>query len=182
MFRIAILSEINKGSPTRCFSIASRKGVVASLSNIARGSVGSCVITIKRLRKSAASDWAAPMPRPTHCSCQQYFDDTGSNLADSGVLLPLGSRAVPDQYFEGTLDQHRDTHHSLRAGPLSQPPRSLSGQGSLPFHFHNLTMTEAAKVSMTTERTKRGKTISPSAAMVHLPCTLPARPCNGHQR
>src|SRR6266478_8055905 len=53
MLRITILSEIIKGSPTSCCSIGSRKRVVRSLCNVARGWVGSCVITIKRPRELA---------------------------------------------------------------------------------------------------------------------------------
>jgi hypothetical protein len=51
MLRITILREIIKGSPTSCCSIGSRKRVVRSLCNVARGWVGSCVITIKTLRE-----------------------------------------------------------------------------------------------------------------------------------
>ena len=46
-------SGIIKGSPTSCCSVGSRKRVVRSLCNVARGWVFSCVITIKKLRELA---------------------------------------------------------------------------------------------------------------------------------
>jgi len=70
------LSGIIKGSPTSCCSVGSRKRVVRSLCNVARGWVVSCVITIKRLRELAGKfrpmavrlQLGAPlMPRLTHC-------------------------------------------------------------------------------------------------------------------
>ena len=53
MLRITMLSGIIKGSPTSCCSVGSRKLVVRGLCNVARGWVGSCVITIKRLHELA---------------------------------------------------------------------------------------------------------------------------------
>jgi hypothetical protein len=49
-----MLSEIIKGSLTPYCSIRSGKLVVKSPCNVARGWVGSCVITIKTLRELAA--------------------------------------------------------------------------------------------------------------------------------
>ena len=54
MLRITMPSGIIKGSPTSCCSIRPRKRVVRSLCNVARGWVGSCAITIKRLRELAS--------------------------------------------------------------------------------------------------------------------------------
>ena len=51
MLRITMPSGIIKGSPTSCCSVGSRKRVARSLCNVARGWVGSCVITIKRRRE-----------------------------------------------------------------------------------------------------------------------------------
>jgi hypothetical protein len=48
-----MLSEIIKGSPTPYYSIRSRKRVVKNPCNVARGWVGSCIITIKTLRELA---------------------------------------------------------------------------------------------------------------------------------
>ena len=53
MLRITMLSGIIKESPTSCCSAGSRKYLVRSLCNVAKGWVGSCVITIKRLRELA---------------------------------------------------------------------------------------------------------------------------------
>ena len=53
MLRITMLSGIIKESPTSCCSVGSRKRVVRSLCNVARGWVGSCVITTKKLRELA---------------------------------------------------------------------------------------------------------------------------------
>ena len=53
MLRITMPRGIIKGSPTSCCSVGSRKRVVRSLCNIAKGWVVSCVITIKRLRELA---------------------------------------------------------------------------------------------------------------------------------
>ena len=53
MLRITMPSGIIKGSPTSCCSVGSRKLVGTGLCNVARGWVGSCVITIKRLRELA---------------------------------------------------------------------------------------------------------------------------------
>jgi hypothetical protein len=75
MLRITMLSGIIKGSPTSCCSVGSRKRVVRNLCNVARDWVGSCVITIKRLRELAGK--SRPMavrlqpgratPRLMHC-------------------------------------------------------------------------------------------------------------------
>ena len=62
MLRITMLSGIIKGSPTSCCSVGSRKRVVRSLCNVAKGWVGSCVITITRLRELAGK--SRPMLRP----------------------------------------------------------------------------------------------------------------------
>ena len=76
MLRITMPSGIIKGSPTSCCSVGSRKRVVRSLCNVARGWVVSCVITIKKLRELAGKSrpmavrlqLGAPlMPRLTHC-------------------------------------------------------------------------------------------------------------------
>jgi hypothetical protein len=53
MSRITTLSGIIKENPTCCCSAGSLKRVVRSLCNIARGWVGSYVITIKKLRELA---------------------------------------------------------------------------------------------------------------------------------
>ena len=53
MLRITMLSGIIKESPTSCCSVGSLKRFVRSLCNVARGWVGSCVISIKRLRELA---------------------------------------------------------------------------------------------------------------------------------
>ena len=45
--------RIIKESPTSCCSAGSRKRVVRSLCDVARGWLGSCVITIKKLRELA---------------------------------------------------------------------------------------------------------------------------------
>ena len=69
-------SGIIKGSPTSCCFVGSRKRVVRSLCNVARGWVVSCVITIKKLRELAGKSRpmavrlqldAPLMPRLTHC-------------------------------------------------------------------------------------------------------------------
>ena len=51
MLRTTMLSGIIKESPTSCCSVGLRKRVVRGLCNVARGWVGSCFITIKRLRE-----------------------------------------------------------------------------------------------------------------------------------
>ena len=53
MLRITMLSGIIKESPTSCCSVGSPKRVVRSLCNVARGWVGSSVITIKKQRELA---------------------------------------------------------------------------------------------------------------------------------
>ena len=65
MFRITTLSGIIKGNPTSCCSARLGKRVVKTLCNVARGWVGSCVITIKKLRELAGkSRPMAVMLRP----------------------------------------------------------------------------------------------------------------------
>ena len=61
MLRITMLSGIIKGSPTSCCSLGSRKLVATTLCNVARGWVGSCVITIKRLRELAGKSRTMPV-------------------------------------------------------------------------------------------------------------------------
>jgi hypothetical protein len=53
MLRITTLSGIIKETPTSCCSVGSLKRVVRSLCNVTRRWVGSCVITIKKLRELA---------------------------------------------------------------------------------------------------------------------------------
>src|ERR1019366_5989217 len=53
MSRIIMLSGITKGEATSCCFVGSPQLVGKTLCNVARGLVGSCAITIKRLRELA---------------------------------------------------------------------------------------------------------------------------------
>src|ERR1017187_10233826 len=53
MSRIIMLSGITKGKATSCYFVGSPQLVAKNLCNVARGLVGSCAITIKRLGELA---------------------------------------------------------------------------------------------------------------------------------
>ena len=61
MLRITMQSGIIKESPTSCCSVGSLKRVVRSRCDVARGWVGSCVITIKKLRELAGKSRSMAM-------------------------------------------------------------------------------------------------------------------------
>jgi len=87
MLRIPMPSGIIKGSPTSCCSVGSRKLVGTGLCNVARGWVGSCVITIERPHDLAGKSptipvtlrLAAPMPR-------LIDDDESQQIYESGAV------------------------------------------------------------------------------------------------
>ena len=61
MSSITMPSGIIKGSPTSCCFLGSRKLVEVGLCNVARGWVGSCVITIKKPRELAGKSRTMPV-------------------------------------------------------------------------------------------------------------------------
>jgi hypothetical protein len=56
-----VLSAIIREKTTFCCSLAIQISIAKELCNVARGWVGSCVITIKKRREMAGKSWMSPV-------------------------------------------------------------------------------------------------------------------------